>query len=323
MLPFFHQGGVQLFDSPRELNEACRRQELIVASTSAIAGLREGWKPLMPLHGVGSFGPVQSVFLEPLYSSSACAMERDFWQVIRLQIAQFGKKTDGLKESFQKHVLAPHGAPRVGISLLTSGASEHSEWLTQTLLSACGHRVQVQRVPQLASLSPAELEQLTAQQASEGRISVMLMIGDPALERLAHSPDKERFDLASLWYEATGLPCVFACWFQCRNDYVLPLGTEGKAAEKLAENLVTWEMKSHVEKALVVQKFLAEARSLPIEWYLDYLSRIEHRLGLEFQKTLHLYAQLLEPVKAFGPLADKSDETFFNQGAHVHMKSLP
>ena len=189
MLPFFHQGNIAVFKTPRALNDAARGGDVDAACMSAIAGLRAGFRTLSPAFGIGAAGPVRSVFVEPMPFSAA---EDGFWR----------NWARGLPS-------------REEVILWTSGASEHSEWLAGALLEAAGARVEV--------IVDAELEKLSAgalrarlERHRWGRPAAALFIGDSALVRAHSEPSTFRVDLASAWQAFSGLPCVFAAWFACR-----------------------------------------------------------------------------------------------------------
>jgi predicted solute-binding protein len=292
MLPYFaFSKNITLFKSPRELNDAARNGQVTQACMSAIAGIQADFRPTSPLMGIGARRHVQSVYLEPIALSPE---DTEFWSKIQEQNA------GGLA-----HVVPHHGsfrAPQKVIHMLSTGTSEHSEWVFRTLLQVQGFRCQVHRVPQAWGLkSFAELRHAAKDLVGNEKCA-LLVIGDPALAREALFPcaaaENLRFDLAEFWFSFSQLPCVFAVWFDTQN---LPCDTVSKSNDlPLVESLKMWKSTPDFQKGQIVESFLRKhsasaeilLNSTPMESLLAYLDNIEFIFDDEFEKTLHTYQQL-------------------------------
>lgn len=291
MLPFFHLGDVPVFRTPRALNDAARAGKVGAACTSAIAGLRAGWIPLQPALGVGAAGSVRSVFLEPV---PFLASEHAAWDALTRSLqGVFAPHVRALVEgtaipSPLVRTYAPTPRPVV---LFSSGASEHSEWLARTLLEAAGFSVRVDYVPLLTQLSEKELREVV-ELRRQGAAAALLVIGDPALARCLRAPATPRLDLADLWRTATGLPCVFACWFQCGAAAF----DAGRARMVLEGNLRAWRALPARGKRDAIVAFLGPEATAHLDFYESYLEGITFEFGAAgspFARTVALYEALL------------------------------
>ncbi|MCA2959369.1 MAG: hypothetical protein IOD12_03895 [Silvanigrellales bacterium] len=274
MLPFFHQGNITVFKTPRALNDAARRGDVDAACMSAIAGLRAGFRPLFPAFGIGAAGPVRSVFVEPVPFSAA---EDGFWR------------------NWER------GLPsREEVVLWTSGASEHSEWLASTLLETAGARVEVIVDAELEKLS-AEALRARLERHRRGRPAAALFIGDPALVRAHSEPATFRVDLASAWQAFSGLPCVFAAWFNCRapgaNDASADQSAEVHVAT-LSAALESWEALGSRGRRDAIARFFQSASGALLNSDLvtsleTYVEGISFAFGDGFLRTLAEYEKIL------------------------------
>jgi|GEM_PF-4753830 len=310
MLPYFHLGNVPLFPTPRALNEHARAGKLVGACTSAIAGLRAGWRPLVPLHGIGAEGEVRSVYIEPILLGDPVAESAK--AVESVESVDWKELPDRLAGSMPKGARALPTSILPAVTLFTSGASEHSEWLACVLLKAVGHTVHVVREPALAGVPEETLQRLIRDHAKTP-LAALLLIGDPALFRGVRLPAAPRFDLAQLWRAATGLPCVFAVWFDCRPTERLDTRETGapfatgesvRVVEVLHENLRAWECLSSAGRRERIAWFLASqgANAIPpglsidfepLSFFESYLEGITCRFDASFAATLKAYEQLL------------------------------
>src|SRR5690349_8109568 len=148
MLPFFaYAPDIELVPHPRALNTLAMKRQLDAACMSAIAGLSQGFQPIEPFTGVGAEYKVGSAFLEPIVRTQS---DRLFWGEVHR------RNINGLAEFGRLDVIASVSTPK--FYLLTSGASEQSEWLFCALLAAQGLQAVVLRVPGAwAKLDPAGL----------------------------------------------------------------------------------------------------------------------------------------------------------------------
>lgn len=302
MLPYFHQGDVAVFHTPRALNEAARRGEVDAACMSAIAGLRAGFRPLVPSFGIGARHAVRSVYLEPLPRHPE---DLDLWR----------RWEAGLSERTWAQTPSGSGPlPLQGqnVAIWTSGASEHSEWLARTLLLSAGAHVEVRLEADLEHLGPHALRS-RLESVDTGRPVAALFIGDPALARAHAAPDAYRIDLASAWQAATGLPCVFATWFDCRPALSLEAGgkelspVRGLLAPRVAPlrvdplvaALERWERLGSCERREAIARFVSKGTggsSLTgddLASLESYLEGIAFRFDDAFLKTLAEYERLL------------------------------
>lgn len=219
MLPyFFDDPGVTTLPSPRELNVLAKEDAFDAACLSAIAGLRAGFSPISPFFGIGSRGPVASVYLEPIFAQQDINKSNYTDGVTEFWIDFVNGNKNRLHELDLKS--PPPRVVRL-VHLLTVGASEHSEWLIRVLLAAQGFATEVHRVPESwHALSPRQLAAHVQMAELQGPCA-MLVIGDPALQRAAMYRDvgTPRLDLGALWEDfSAGLPCLFAIWYQTRTS---------------------------------------------------------------------------------------------------------
>jgi len=289
MLPFFHTGSMPVFATPRALNDAMREGRLDAACMSAAAGLRAGFVPVAPAHGIGARGAVRSVYLEPLCASIDDAA---FWTAWELSL------DDGLAEMLARTAPLPmHGE----VVLFCWGASEHSEWLATTLLAARGWRARVVRHAGFDDASTAEQAAFVAA-GRQGRPAAALVIGDAALARAHAAPGAHRVDLAAAWRRFAGTPCVFATWFR-RAD--AGAETDAAVAGILAQGLDAWEGADDSARARAVRAFFAPASvdTSRVHEHLDYLRGITYAFDASFVATLDAYRALLArhgPCRALG-----------------------
>lgn len=266
MLPYFHEGNVRVFETPRALNNAARAGEVDAACMSAIAGLRAGFRPLVPAFGIGARAEVRSVFVEPVPFSAA---EEAFWRAWER----------GLSCSEE-------------VVLWTSGASEHSEWLACTLLEEAGARVEVVVDPELERLPAAEFRRRLELQR-RGRPVAALFIGDPALSRARLAPHTFRVDLGLAWNAFSGLPCVFAAWFACT-----PANPMQGTTEVFQTALNSWEALGPTGRREAIARFFPSLPEAPLSAgdlsdLQTYLEGISFTFDAAFVRTLSEYERLL------------------------------
>jgi predicted solute-binding protein len=215
MLPYFaFAPQISRTATPREMNAMAREGRVSAACISAIAGLAGGLEPSIPFIGVGAEHKVESVFLEPIIPAGAGAAAMvEFWSGVRSR--NFG----GLRQLGMRDTAAVD-AQRSRVRILTSGASEQSEWLFRMLLAAQGIASSVERTPstlQHSDVAAWVAHRETPTGDTEGTPTALLMIGDPALHRRLAVPTEAlvggRIDLAEFWRDFADLPCIFAVWF--------------------------------------------------------------------------------------------------------------
>lgn len=289
MLPFFaSEFSPWLAPAPRVLNEKARAGELHAACMSAIAGIRAGFGPLDPLFVISAWRNIGSVFLEPL---NVRGREDSFW-------ANF---VQGNKQGLAR--LPAHGVihPLETVTLFTTGASEQSEWLFRVLLRASGFPSRVLPLEKsLLAHSPEHVTEILGHSSNEGP-AALLVIGDPALERQNLYPRLPRIDLADLWNDFSGLPCIFAIWFNCARQAPEHSDVLASLAGALEQSLCSWEKRSEASKRARALEFLSRsssasalpARKLHGEFdVLSYLANIEFRGGPAHGETFREYVRL-------------------------------
>ncbi len=293
MLPFFYDDPeIWRADSPSILNNAVRSGKIDVACMSAVAGLRLGWTPLIPSLGVGARSEVKSVYLEPLMRNSS---DEEFWNQFVHQnsngllncpdLAPFGKGTAGTNADRFRQV-----------NILTSGASEQSEWLSQKILGTQALETQIFKIDESLNLAQqGELQQylessLISNIAFRAECpTALLVIGDPALER-ALLIDALRLDLATLWNDYSGLPCIFAIWF------ARPGSETRNVSDRLKNNIRRWKSLKDKEKEKQIIDFLnSNSNSLrhltedSVTLLRQYIQNIRYDISCGFKQTLQIY----------------------------------
>ena len=309
MLPFFYSNKeIVLAKSPRELNTGAREGSIDCACMSVIAGIRSGFKPVFPFVGVGSENRVRSVYLDalPMADASRLALPEtqktqgraseiaelpDFW-------GQFCIENKGHLEHFS---MATPPVAKGRVHLFTAGASEHSEWLACVLLWTQGYETSVHRIDASANFESSQVLAERYAHVCNGEPAALLVIGDPALARVRRFPHMARcrLDLATLWNSFSGLPCLFATWFDARPAQAVPL-----SAEHLVESVNQWNAQSDFARWCVVREFLQGHSPALLESYasagesllrddvLDYLSYIVCVFDERYEKTYELYCKL-------------------------------
>ena len=189
------------------------------------------------------------------------------------------------------------------------------------LLRCQGFDVRVVYEPSLSSLPRFELLKLT-----KGLPSAILSIGDEALLRQIKDPEAYRLDLGEMWQNFSGLPPVFATWFESPNT--VPLASEGlqDVVSMISNSLLAWNKLTVAEKSRIVQGFLNQGsrsallrmgveqvtgverahavKNAPhenIEYpvtslpsVLDYIANITYEFGEDQRQTIEVYKKLLQ-----------------------------
>jgi predicted solute-binding protein len=290
MLPFFYDdsGTCLVAKSPAELNGLLVSGKVAAGCVSNIAGLRHGLRLILPAMGVACRGPVKSVYLEPLIVDSA---DIEFWD--RFERRNGSKNNDLIAVIERKQSRSDISGQKVEI--MTSGASEQSLWLTQTLLALQGFESSVSLIEGADSKLQAELLKLKIPDKSCPR--VLLSIGDPALARLQNFQNFFRMDVSQLWFERTGLPCVFAAWYESKAE-IGAAQTTAFETQKRRKAVLSWgEFEKDAKKARI-QSFLepkvSSDKELNEHW--EYLSNISYLFVEGEMRCLELFKRLFDHV---------------------------
>lgn len=345
MLPYLiHEGEIscEREPTPLRLNHRARRGDFDGACLSAIAGFniqRSGIAGVEPLQfGVGARGAVGSVYLEPveIFQSGEINSHfgekisgREFWKHFReknnnsLVQKRSEENFDFQQLQLGKMVEDEENKP-LQVTILASAASEQSEWLVRQLIAAQDYELVFKKIETPSNLFlPSELSLLARTLQISGPCA-LLVIGDPALERRMLFSGEEvagsRLDVATLWQDATGLPCIFASWFslprrvenkvrQSRENLsvgedLLQVRTEIKCeVEKFAADAVNrwnafsaerkWNsakkfLSKNLQSSLLLQRVLANEIFMK-EFLLHYLEGLSFKFDDEFSKNWKLY----------------------------------
>jgi predicted solute-binding protein len=192
MLPFFYsEPQVQLFSSPRELNQAMRNGHLDAACMSCVAGREQNYLELP--FGVFAENYVLSVLLYSLSGSSAQLLEK-------LTYYNFQVEAEMHRNIF----------------LFSSGASEQSEWMAKKIFKHLipSAQIEVVRNKKFEHMPISAI----APKINENSFVFYLCIGDEAIFRRLHKDVNDIFfDVAKLWKALFQQPAHFASWF-CRPN---------------------------------------------------------------------------------------------------------
>lgn len=286
MIPFFacSDTPVELFATPRLLNDSIRAGAVDAGCMSAIAGVRAGFEPTEPFMGVAAAQTVGSVFVEPVLETAA---DKTFWH-------QFYESVSGglarLKEQ------DPFSPQEEKVQILSSGASEQSEWLARMLLQSQGIRSEVSYDFEIEERVNGESSQFQGARDESVR-RLRLFIGDQALLRSWAYPlsELERWDLAEMWRRFAGSPAIFALWY-CRR-----LEHKSEAGRLIFTNLENWLKLSQKKQLFLALDVLEKQKNAllcqisvkDIEKNLsDYLSNLSFILDNDFQTTFDSYRYL-------------------------------
>lgn len=285
MFPFFaFAEDVVLFETPREANAATARGDVQAACISAISGIRNSLTPVSPFMGVATRTTVESVFVEPVLETS---QDEIFWNQFSDAVKTHRIAASGTTFKQKEHV----------IHLVSSGASEQSEWMFRTLCRNLGFEVQVHYSGDAKNVEAHSLHILGAQTTPFKSQSVArLYIGDPALLRkwITH-PETPRWDLATLWQHASQGPAIFAIWYGNKTENSEVLG------EKILNNLKKWQDAPEQLKLQTLLTFLENSRNSVHRQILvwknekklwDYLSNLTFILDNDFQIAFDGYRKL-------------------------------
>jgi chorismate dehydratase len=139
---------------------------------------------------------------------------------------------------------------------------------------------------------PQYVEGATAQQPESGELSAALLIGDEALAFRAIAKREpggwQEHDLGAMWFEATGLPMIFAVW-AVRRDTPFAAVAEllGSALRECRER------NASMPPALLAQAH--EQTGMPHDELRQYYQQLYFRLGeQERQGLLRFYALAAE-----------------------------
>lgn len=282
MFPFFGcNEDVELFATPRLLNGAAQEGVVSAACMSAIAGIRNGFQPVRPFMGVAAKNKVTSVYVEPEMRDKSDEL---FWGEFFEKIDSSGPGTGAKPPALREKTV-----------IVSSGASEQSEWMIFTLLRSQGFPVRTMYVG-----NASRVEEVSKDLRKLGQERVLrLYIGDPALERIwLTSTNLVRWDMAYLWKKFTKLPAIFAVWYKTKPEME-------ECGELIYQSLQKWQQISEDERIRKVIKFLQNQKnSLPRQFSVpqiekklgDYLSNLSFILDNEFQMAFegyqHLHRQL-------------------------------
>lgn len=285
MLPFFRLPAERtcVYPVPSALNQGMAEGEVRSGGLSLVAGLRQGLALLGGGYGVASAGAVMSVYLEGLPLEDGGT--DPFWQAFAAQQGRFGSADWEAVRS------APAPSEGAWVTILSSGASEQSEWLFSVLLRATGARVRVlsvgaQGASPLSTRYPQELRRLVRSHIGTDEALGFLCIGDEALLRAAKNPleTRCRIDLGAAWQQRTGLPAVFAAWFARAQDPSL--------LAPLEQAVGSWDAAAPALRlAFARASFPALCQALPESVLSNYLCGLRYRFGREERESIDLMAR--------------------------------
>lgn len=294
MLPFFADNDrIVLYQRPTDLNHDLQAGHIGAGCSSVLAGLEAGLEPLMPLKGVAAENLVESVFIEAFLGN-----DDDNTRWAQFRIANEDRLT-GLGTA-PLDTGSDEKAWTREVTLYSTGASAQSHWIVKSLFEAQGLKVTtVQLELELEQSSPDDLSRFWKSQQRSG-LACLLSIGDPALERRLRYPCSAkliRYDVAELWREATGTPCIFALWFRSPS-----LNHEHRVAgQQICDALERWRNRPDHSKVKTGLSFLrhtgkhALADLLGSEGVLHYLNQLNFDLDeISFQKSFNLMRALYE-----------------------------
>jgi len=110
-----------------------------------------------------------------------------------------------------------------------------------------------------------------------------VIIGDKALKYYLNSKDREFLDLASIWYQKTKLPFVFARL--CYNKDKIQIEKLAKEFAKQRVKIPFFYLKKEAKKKGISPKEL--------KWYLEH---IYYNIGYKEKKALKLFLKLAKKV---------------------------
>lgn len=127
-----------------------------------------------------------------------------------------------------------------------------------------------------------------------------LLIGDRAMHQAAQHPVGMRvYDLGELWYQATGLPFVFALWILRRES----AANKAEALHRLRDQLAC-----SIRAAFADLDALAIGEEAERAFLVDYWQTIDYRLGPRHLEGLSLYWRLCQK---YGLLTEVAAPEFF------------
>lgn len=148
------------------------------------------------------------------------------------------------------------------------------------------------------SMPEASIETLIANRNSA------LLIGDRAMKMAASCPpDIKIYDLGALWYQATGLPFVFALWM-IRRDSIAEFSEE----LSLLENHLEMSRRQVLADSYPFAQASAEKTGLAPGSIVDYWKMIDFRLEEEHLRGLRLFLKLSYEL---GLLTEEARLVFF------------
>ena len=269
MLPYFAEDpGVLLCPSPAQANASLETCPLPVC-TSLAAGLSRGWVPLggKSVLGVGAAGLLESVYAETPPSARGQGFEE----------FAAGRPADGLS-----------------ICLLVTGESAQTLWMFRHLCALARVPLRTVTLPSPSCLVLPWTALLANLPLAPGEVPCLLAVGDGALLRLWGGVEDagDRAFLPPLWRAYTGLPAVFAVWFEP--------GTQ-RAWDRPEAALGRWEGLTQAQRKARIRSFLALSprwsRLGLIQGYDSllegYVGRITYRFTDEFHASIAYQARLL------------------------------
>lgn len=293
MLPYFlDDSEVICFPSPAQLNENIDSNLDLVGCSSAVFGLRSGCH-LVEGFGISAQSKVRSVFLAP---HEVKASQGKTWDEVRCRV--FQPPPDWMS----KLGLASPGSAPVAIRVFSNAHSAQSQWLFQCLFAYSGFRLEFWNTSDsILSLPTPEFEEwLISEKGGEyaprdNAITARLFIGDLALRNWFERTESQRercLDLADLWNEWTGLPCVFAGWCT-RSTHV----NQAEVRAKIELKLLKWEGLSSPEKRLAIGRYVkthpqTNLKPLDLDFLSDYLDGIRFRFSTREEQTWSYYRQM-------------------------------
>lgn len=273
---------LQYYNSPRELNTALCQNTVMAGCISAIVGIKNNLNLLNPIYGIGAKSKILSVYLEPLSSPL-------IWQNIVKKNKDIISSNSYLECKENKIPLQRN------IRILTTGASEQSEWLFSTLLRLQGYTVSVEFISkEVATLPRKEIEK---RYQKKDELLALLVIGNLALERLFMTPEEHTscvIDLAEFWIDAAKSPCIFALWYTSKEatkeqTHVLSREIESTITRFYEQTKAALCSSESGIKRLEKFGFNHKYTTSILE---NYFANISFKFDEGFGKTLHLYQTL-------------------------------